>query len=79
MGFPDRGRAGDRGVVLPSAMAPLEKRLRQVVQAVCRAVSETVRQDPEDRRAVVNQRAEALLKTHGPGFCACLFLSAQYG
>ena len=44
-----------------------KNRLRQVVQAVCRAVSETVRQDPEDRRAVVNQRAEALLKTHGPG------------
>lgn len=44
-----------------------KNRLRQVVQAVCRAVSETVRQDPEDRRAVVNQWAEALLKTHGPG------------
>ena len=23
--------------------------------------------DPEERRAAVNQRAEALLKTHGPG------------
>ena len=34
---------------------------------MCRAVSETVRQDPEERRAAVNQRAEALLKTHGPG------------
>lgn len=42
-----------------------KNRLRQLVQAVCRAVSETVRQDPEERQAAVNQRAEALLKTHG--------------
>ena len=43
-----------------------KNRLRQLVQAVCRAVSKTVRQGPEERRAAVNQRAEALLKTHGP-------------
>lgn len=42
-----------------------KNRLRQLVQAVCRAVSEPVRQDPEERRTAVNQRAEALLKTHG--------------
>ena len=42
-----------------------KNRLRQLVQAVCRAVSKTVRQGPEERRAAVNQWAEALLKTHG--------------
>ena len=41
--------------------------LRQVAQAVCRAVSERVRPEPEEQRAAVNQRAETLLKTHGPG------------
>lgn len=42
-------------------------RLRQVAQAVCRAVSERVWPEPEERQAAVNQRAETLLKTHGPG------------
>lgn len=44
-----------------------KNRLRQVAQAVCRAVSERVRPEPKEQRAAVNQRAETLLKAHGPG------------